>query len=250
LSSAGVLPPPQLAKAKEVHEPLLKNAHSVIVGISQYQDPSAPSLKFPADDAKSIRALLQSQGGTSGSVLTLIDQAATRQAILNRLQYVVSGAQAGDTILFYFSGHAALNRNILFSAEMRIEKPETTGIPVEDLAALLSGSFKVIVIIDAVLSSKRIASIPALDNALVIAASFASESTQFGGGHGELTWNVLRGLNGEADADSDGRVTISEFTDFIARQKLSREGQPTVVRNGLPGDLPLIVRSPSNTKAY
>ena len=101
------MPPPQLAKGKEVHEPVLKNAHAVIVGISQYQDPSAPSLKFPADDAKSIRALLQSLDGTSGSVFTLIDQAATRQAILNRLQSAVSGAQRGDTVLFYFGGHDA-----------------------------------------------------------------------------------------------------------------------------------------------
>ena len=135
---------------------------------------------------------------------------------------------------------------MLLPTDMDAQTLETTGIPLEDLAAFLRGAFRAIVIIDAVLSSKGIASIPAFDNALVIAASFASESTQFGGGHGELTWNVLRALNGEADANSDGRVTTNELADFIARQKPSREGQPPVVQNGLPGELPLVEQPTSN----
>ena len=55
-------------------------------------------------------------------------------------------------------------------------------------------------------------------------------------------------LNGEADANSDGRVTIGELANFISKQK-PQAGQPFIVQNGLPGDLPLVEVTTSKSKA-
>jgi hypothetical protein len=248
LSSAGVLPPPQLAKAEKVQAPLLKNAYSVVVGISQYQDASVAALQYASIDARSLHNLLQSQGGASGGLSTLLNLTATRLTILDRVQRAVSAAQPGDSVLFYFSGHSLPDQGILLPADGRMDALPASGISLNDLTARMKGPFRSIVIIDAPLSSKAAPKIPAFDNALVIAANSAAEGAQFGGGHGELTWNVLRALGGEADANKDGRVTVSELVDFLAKEKPSQGGQPPTVENGLPGDLPLVELSGSKAK--
>jgi uncharacterized caspase-like protein len=162
----------------------------------------------------------------------------------------LADARPGDTVLFYFGGHAVPDQNLLLPVDARPDKLESTGISLKDLAARLNGPYRVILIIDAVLSVNNIANVPALDNALVIAGNLAMEGPQFGGGHGELTWNVLRGLNGDADANKDGRVTIGELADFMAKQKSSSGGKPPLVRNGLPRDLPLVAIPAPPAKAY
>jgi uncharacterized caspase-like protein len=55
------------------------------------------------------------------------------------------------------------------------------------------------------------------------------ESDKWGGGHGIFTWALLDGLNGKADADNDGIVSLGELLDYVditVRRETANEQHP------------------------
>jgi len=79
---------------------------SVIIGVASYKD--MPTLRFTDDDAYRIYAFLKSpEGGAVADeqIKLLIDEAATRQNILNAMREVFYKAGPNDFVLLYFSGH-------------------------------------------------------------------------------------------------------------------------------------------------
>ncbi|WP_245484490.1 caspase family protein [Rhizobium leguminosarum] len=78
----------------------------ISVGISEYQN--FPVLKTPAGDAKQFAAAFSSLGDRSSvsSSVVLVDQAATREAILRAYWTALNNMQEGDLLIFYFSGHS------------------------------------------------------------------------------------------------------------------------------------------------
>jgi uncharacterized caspase-like protein len=59
----------------------------------------------------------------------------------------------------------------------------------------------------------------------------SQESTQWGGGHGVFTFQLLEGLKGKADYNKDGIVTLGELIPFLSEQvrRETRNAQtPTV----------------------
>ncbi|MCX6984832.1 MAG: caspase family protein, partial [Lentisphaerae bacterium] len=58
------------------------------------------------------------------------------------------------------------------------------------------------------------------DGVAVISASddkqFSQESHLWGGGHGVFTYFLLKGLNGEADYNKDGSVTLGELIPYLS----------------------------------
>jgi uncharacterized caspase-like protein len=60
------------------------------------------------------------------------------------------------------------------------------------------------------------------DGIAVISASdekqFSQESQSWGGGHGVFTYFLLKGLNGEADYNKDGEVTLGELIPYLSEQ--------------------------------
>jgi hypothetical protein len=72
--------------------------------------------------------LVHRYGFSPGDIVTLTDEHATRQAILDSLHHVfVDEAQNGDTLVFYFSGHGSQMRNSL-SAD-KADKMDETIVP-------------------------------------------------------------------------------------------------------------------------
>ena len=53
------------------------------------------------------------------------------------------------------------------------------------------------------------------------------EGPEFGGGHGAFTYSLLKGLQGEADANHDGIVNVNELIDYVRdRSVTDRLGRP------------------------
>ena len=73
------------------------------------------NLKGPANDIVQMRALLTSAKfgfpDDSQHIHVLMDQAATRAAILDAIDRYVAGARAGDTVVLYISSHGSLRVN-------------------------------------------------------------------------------------------------------------------------------------------
>ena len=84
--------------------------YALLVGVSKYAASEATGhsidLEGPAQDIAALqRLLIDRQGFRPESIVVLVDQAATRRAILDRLAERVAAMRDGDYLLFYFSGH-------------------------------------------------------------------------------------------------------------------------------------------------
>lgn len=79
---------------------------ALLVGINQYR--SAP-LKGCVNDALMVGNILIDHYGfrPGNDMRLLVDQRATKQGILDRLEWLVDGARAGDVLVFHYSGHGA-----------------------------------------------------------------------------------------------------------------------------------------------
>jgi hypothetical protein len=89
--------------------PTYAENRALIVGINEYQH--VTPLKGSVTDARKVLQLLQKLAIYRGDQVRLLtDSQATRQNILEGLEWL-SGSQAGDKVLFYFSGHGAQNRD-------------------------------------------------------------------------------------------------------------------------------------------
>jgi hypothetical protein len=76
---------------------------ALIVGIDDYQ--RVPRLKGAAADARDIDRSLRASGVTRTTLL--IDRAATRAAVSEKVRELVDQARAGDLVIIAFAGHGA-----------------------------------------------------------------------------------------------------------------------------------------------
>ena len=83
--------------------------YALLVGINQYPDP-VPPLIGCTNDVDAMAAYLQEQVAAVGMQLqlcTLKNEAATREQVIQTFQRHLGQAQAGDQVLFTYSGHGS-----------------------------------------------------------------------------------------------------------------------------------------------
>lgn len=86
---------------------MLEDAHALIIGVARYQRVTPLP---PTQDAQDIAAALQDPdccGYSPEAVHRLLDEAATRAAILDALDALARATSAGSTVFLYYSGHGA-----------------------------------------------------------------------------------------------------------------------------------------------
>jgi len=87
------------------------NQKALLIGINHYRIPGA-DLQGCLNDITNIRdILLKHFGFEVKDIRMLADGRATRKAILDRLNWLVKGAEAGDRLLLHFSGHGSQIRD-------------------------------------------------------------------------------------------------------------------------------------------
>lgn len=80
---------------------------ALLVGINKYKIPGA-DLNGCVNDVTNIRdVLLKYFGFTIREIRVLVDERATKKAIIERLKWLVKGVKAGDRLLFHYSGHGS-----------------------------------------------------------------------------------------------------------------------------------------------
>ncbi len=78
--------------------------YALLVGISDYQ--AIPDLDGPIHDVQALQQLLLQQSRLkSEHITTLVNEQATKKAILSELQQLIERVNADDQVFIYFSGH-------------------------------------------------------------------------------------------------------------------------------------------------
>jgi uncharacterized caspase-like protein len=234
---------------------------AVVIGISKYKDSRVAGLRYASADARAFYNWLVSQQGggyAPSQVKLLLDSEATAENIRNALFNWLKQALEEDMVTIYFAGHGSpespdsLNNLFLLPFDVKYNNIATTGFPMWDIETALKRFIKarrVVVIADACHSGgvgqsfdiarrgNRSVEINPIgaglqnlsqvgDGIAVISASddkqFSQEGQQWGSGHGVFTYYLLKGLNGDADYNKDGHVTLGELIPYLS-EKVRRE---------------------------
>ncbi len=234
--------------------------YAVVVGISDYQDPCIPDLRYADKDALSFANYLRTNNGRSnGSGLdkdhlkVLINQEATMAKFAGALDWLWEVCKEGDQAIIYFSGHGDVEQKSLsqpgfllcwdapcrvymgggaFSLHMLQEAISTLSI---------QNKAKVIVITDACHSGALAGS--SVGGAQATASNlakqfgnevkilscqpneFSIEGEQWGGGRGVFSYHLIDALYGLADNNDDHIVNLQEVGRYL-EDHVSKEVAP------------------------
>ncbi len=243
-------------------------SYAVVIGISDYRNMPDRSLRYAERDAESIYAILISpEGGNfrAENVHKVIGSQATLANLVRELdQWLPSVAQEDDRVLIYFAGHGFVfgGRAYLAPHDLLPANIPGTGYPMEALGKVVGGRIKArnkVLITDACHSGAITPDAGPQQNAALnrslldldrsvfsLSASrdreASFESAEWGGGHGIFTYYVVKGLEGEADANADGIVTADEIAEYARRNVREATGgrqNPTSDRGSFDPNLPL-----------
>jgi len=246
-----------------------REKYAVVVGVSRQVSAAIPVLRYANRDASSFYDFLLSPVGGSfrpDHVRLLLDEAATANNLESSLLSVVLHSQPEDMIVLFFSMHAAPDptdqRNFyLLSYDADPKRMATTAFPIARLEELASrnGHANYVVAFADICRAYGVGEGNAPANNLtnqyfhralsggkraVITASdvteLSLEGERWGGGHGVFTWQLLTGLEGDADANRDGGVTVAELSRYLEERVPSASAsQHPMASPGLAADLSL-----------
>lgn len=123
--------------------------HALLVGIKDYLDPEARPVRGALNDVQALRdALVNKLGFEPANITMLINQQATREAMLAAFNQLVERART-EPALFFFAGNGSLagEAPTLVSADGR--QDGVCDLAVSELAALASDAFNLVTILDA-----------------------------------------------------------------------------------------------------
>ncbi len=226
--------------------------YALLIGISQYQNAQIRPLRYAHEDALLMEQLLKSPrgGGLAPEDITvLVNQAATTGAIRTAFETILKKATPKDTVILLMASHGTVVES--GNARLRGAYIVTYDSDPEDLAATalpmplvqrfirdeLGQAARVIAFVDACRSGtigtipdrtklKINAQLDALtqtDTQLFLFTAsrpgeVSFEGRQYGGGHGAFSFFLLEALNGAADFDQDGQVTVNEMTTYVQQK--------------------------------
>jgi len=85
--------------------------YALVVGISEYDDPSS-NLQYSDDDAVDVQNWLAACGWSPANIQVLLNSQATKAAIKAGITWLVTTADADDIVLFYQSGHGTTEQDL------------------------------------------------------------------------------------------------------------------------------------------
>lgn len=210
-----------------------------VMGINEYQDLKLPNLRNAINDALGITKILY-QNGSFNSIKTLVqvdsapnEKSLSKFNILRDFNLLLEEARPNDFLLFYFSGHGFVDydeKAYLLPVDGDLTNPIESAISVEELIFLvrLKKLKKVVFVIDACRNPELSTQSQGKDwlkevsfqNSDLTAvfystklgySSFEDESSAYG----VFTRYLLSGMNGKADLNFNGEVSLNELTDYV-----------------------------------
>jgi WD40 repeat protein len=212
------------------------------VGINKYKN-GAYNLNYAQSDAESFTSkLLENSKGIFKSIhkREIYDSDATRENILLGMRSMIASAKPEDVFVFYYAGHGTLNEDKeneyyivptdvtkLYGDPAQLEAKGISATEIKNHLAQIKAQ-KQLVLMDAchsggAINSMRVRAAASDERAIVqlarasgvawLASSgtkqFATEFDELK--HGVFTYSLLEALEGKADANGDGKVTVNEI---------------------------------------
>jgi len=265
----------KLEERKSAHKLLdIGSKKAVLVGIDEYVDSSINNLQFSVNDVKSFcEILIDSDRGQydSENVKLLIGESQegekpNRSNIMSSITALSRTASAEDSILFYFSGHGIEERkkSYLLPLDSRINVLKDTAIPIEWIKKILmdSNARAKIIILDACHAGAIIGKaesgrmtqsfhetiFPAPEGFVVLSSCKTNEVSHEWPAkeHGVFSYFLVEGLQGVADKDRNGAITITDASNYVTEKvrnwafKNSKEQNPTLECK-VSGDILLVM---------
>jgi hypothetical protein len=238
------------------------------VGISGYA--GALKLQLSAKDAEDFSTAMQRQKGLlyqDVQVKLLTDERATRDAILDGLDWVEKNTTQNDIGMLFLSGHGWNGTDgsyyfipVNFEAD-RLRRTAVASTEIQKTVQSIAG--KVVVFLDTCYSGNVLGGrgkelrgdINAVANELVSAENGAVVFTASSGrqlalertdwGNGAFTKALMEGLNGKADMMGRGRITINALDYYIServKELTSDQQTPTTAKPQTIADFPVALR--------
>lgn len=236
-------------------------AVAIVVGVESYRV-RLPKATGAARDAALFAAFAERTLGLSrGNIKLLTDSDATRSSIDAVLdEWLGKNVDRDAELFFFFAGHGApdveTGAGYLVPWDADPKYIKTQGIAVDDLVARLAkaGAKQSYAFLDACFSGAggrsvlaegtrplvrvRAPGAPRGTVSLLTAAGADETTGAASSGHGLFSHHLLAGLNGRADADRDGAITLEELAAYT-RAKVrddaardNREQHPELIGSG------------------
>lgn len=232
------------------------------VGVDRYPGMPGSDLRFAAADARRIAgAVTASPLYAAVDVGTLLDEEATAEAILGRLDALIGEAGEGDTLLLSFAGHGLIGGDgrlrLALSSTDRADI-DRTSLPFDAVAARIKAAkARVVVLLDACHSGVSGQADPATNEdavaqlvtqggagIVILSASkgrqFSEELAGLGGGRFSVAIaDALAAGRARTDTDGNGAVSLLElYRALKASVAGGSEGRqiPWIARNQIYGD--------------
>jgi len=241
--------------------------YALAVGVSAYRDRGL-TLGYPAKDARDFGAVLTRQKGLlyrDVTVRTLTDANATRDDIMDGLEWLQKEVTARDVGIIFIAGHGVNDQSGIYyylPQNADTERLKRTGVAFSDIKNTLSSlAGKAVLFVDTchsgnVMGTRRgVADINAVVNelssaengAVVFASStgrqYSLEDDKWG--NGAFTRALVEGLDGKADYGGKGSITINMLDLYLSERVKELTGgrqTPTTTKPQTIPDFPLAMR--------
>jgi WD40 repeat protein len=210
------------------------------VGVAQYANPSF-NLGLPAKDARDFAGVLMKQKGrlyADVQVHLLTDAEATRDNVVDGLEWLQHEVTAHDVGMMFLAGHGMNDNNGKYYFLPHNADPEKllrTGVPQSDIRDTLSRmAGKAVFFVDTCHSGNALGTaktrglgddinafvndLASAENGVVVFAASTGRQLSLedpAWGNGAFTKAVVEGLNGKADFQKAGRITLKGLDYYI-----------------------------------
>jgi WD40 repeat protein len=236
------------------------------IGVSNYRDGEL-KLGFAAKDAGDFAKIMSRQKGELYReivVRSLTDEKATKDEILDGLDWITKETTSKDVAMVFLAGHGMNDPNGIYyflPVNTDLDRLKRTGLAFSDIKnTVISLAGKTILFVDTchsgnIMGSRRaVADINALVNELASAENGAvvfssSSGRQFSvedasWGNGAFTKALVEGIGGKADLMGKGRITINMLDLYLSERvkELTKGRQtPTTAKPTTVADFPIAV---------
>jgi uncharacterized caspase-like protein len=220
------------------------NKYAVVVGCADYQHADM-DLRYPDDDAYRFYAYLKScEGGgiPDDHIAVLVDEAATKNNIINTMDKIFAKASPDDMLIFFFTGHGSEGafcpsdmtddyNSMLFHNEIKnIFKKYPARYKICMADACFSGS-----IYQGSPSSPATSEGSSETSVIIMMSSSPDETSQENPKmrQGAFAYYLIKGLKGSADRNQDNIITLEELFPYVKANVLNfTNNQQTPVIEG------------------
>ncbi|MBI2529008.1 MAG: caspase family protein [Candidatus Rokubacteria bacterium] len=277
VAAAAPAPPPAPAKS-------LPDRWAVVIGVGRYDSPDVTPLQYAVPDAEALYQVLIGPGGFKKEHVLLLTDNTERKPTLRNIKWALGtfltrSAKKDDTVMIFFAGHGApevdprgLERDGLakYLAPSDVEPDDlySTALPMDEMQTVFQRieAERMVVFLDACYSgaaggrtfaSKKTRATHVDDlflerltrsrgRAIVTASRPTEVSLEVPElGHGLFTYYLVRGLQGAADFNRDGIVSLQEIYEYVEQQVSQKSralggNQHPVMKGEMEGALPLV----------